>query len=212
MGITWDKAAIERIIAALLASHPGFTPDYRAMAVYFGQGATYDSIQYRFREYRKMAEAMTEGSPTSSRRGPNTPRTPRTTTSTTTTTPRTNTRGGVAKPAAKATPKTPSKHATPSKMRGGASAGDSIILDDDDDLFVKAEPSTLSRNPGLKIEQGSQHGFGIFSIKQEGESTETTTTIARAQESRQARAETVVDSQHGSTNIDDLFEDFEEVV
>ncbi|PGH06045.1 hypothetical protein GX51_02636 [Blastomyces parvus] len=63
MGITWDKNAIDRIIGALLAAHPGFNPNYKAIAGYFGQGATYDSIQGRFRTYHKMADKMREDNP-----------------------------------------------------------------------------------------------------------------------------------------------------
>ncbi|OAX84064.1 hypothetical protein ACJ72_01568 [Emergomyces africanus] len=66
MGITWNQKAIERIICALLAAHPRFTPDYASMAVHFGQGATYHSMQYRFREYRRIADSMRQETPGSS--------------------------------------------------------------------------------------------------------------------------------------------------
>ncbi|KAI9931486.1 hypothetical protein ASPWEDRAFT_169669 [Aspergillus wentii DTO 134E9] len=81
--------ATDRLIAALIAAHPGLKIDYAAIAAMFGQDATYDAVEGRFRRYRKMADdlrsdARTRGiaidAPSRSRAAatPRTPRTPRT--------------------------------------------------------------------------------------------------------------------------------------
>ncbi|PGH17703.1 hypothetical protein AJ80_04711 [Polytolypa hystricis UAMH7299] len=154
MGITWNQEAIERIVAALLAAHPGLQPNYKAMAIYFGQGATYDSMQGRFRGYRKVADTMREEHP-----NVDTTMTPRRSTSTTTgTSMGTGTRtpsssrvrnGRVTKPsttkAANSARKTGAD--TPSKTgRGGRgnSVLDSIMVDDEKVSFF-ANSTTNTR-------------------------------------------------------------------
>src|SRR5215471_18056158 len=105
------------------------------MAQYFGQGATYDSIQGRFREYRKVAAKMQSGgSPHtagggSGRDSASNPATPRS-----------STRNGVTKSSAKRRthaagardPVTPSKKGK-GKSKNGSSVMESILLDDDGD-------------------------------------------------------------------------------
>ncbi|RHZ65663.1 uncharacterized protein CDV56_107548 [Aspergillus thermomutatus] len=97
--VNWKaNESTERLIAVLVAAHPGLKLEYQAMATLFGQGATYDAIEGRFRRYRKMAdeikaEALSRGI-TELPRGRNsttgnrsvTPRTPR------------GPRGGITKP------------------------------------------------------------------------------------------------------------------
>ncbi|PGH33823.1 hypothetical protein GX50_03392 [[Emmonsia] crescens] len=128
MGINWDKKAIERIIGALLAAHPGFTPDYTTMAVHFGQGATYDSMQGRFREYRKIAQSMRQDNP-----GLATSRTP---------VRHTPGSGRVSKPSSTAknrrmqTPLTPTKSG---KVKAENSIFDAILIDEGSDCFIKRD-------------------------------------------------------------------------
>ncbi|PGH18810.1 hypothetical protein AJ79_00223 [Helicocarpus griseus UAMH5409] len=132
MGITWDKKAIEHIIGALLAAHPGFVPEYKTMALYFGNGATYDSMQGRFREYRKIAERMRQenpgavGSETPVRRNPSTPGS-----------------GRVTKPTSTAknrriqgNPTTPTKSV---KGKRGVGMMGAILLDGENDSLIKSE-------------------------------------------------------------------------
>ncbi|KLJ06307.1 hypothetical protein EMPG_10291 [Blastomyces silverae] len=128
MGITWDKKAIERIIGALLAAHPGFTPNYSAIAAYFGQSATYDSIQGRFRAYHKVAEEMRRDNPE-----PAGSRTP---------VRRTTGNGRVSKPSS--TPKgrrtlaplTPTKSGK-TKLENGVL--EAILIDEGSDCFIKRD-------------------------------------------------------------------------
>ncbi|KAE8318674.1 hypothetical protein BDV41DRAFT_571597 [Aspergillus transmontanensis] len=59
MVVNWkNHESIDRLIASLLAAHPDLKLDYHAMALFFGQGATYDSIEGRFRRYRKIADEL----------------------------------------------------------------------------------------------------------------------------------------------------------
>ncbi|OGM45708.1 hypothetical protein ABOM_005404 [Aspergillus bombycis] len=80
MVVNWkNHESTDRLVASLLAAHPDLkvafvlflirlhcTPsinfqkqlDYHAMALVFGQGATYDSIEGRFRRYRKIADEL----------------------------------------------------------------------------------------------------------------------------------------------------------
>ncbi|OJD15675.1 hypothetical protein AJ78_04093 [Emergomyces pasteurianus Ep9510] len=128
MGIAWNKAAIERIIGALLASHPGFTPNYKTMAVHFGQGATYDSIQGRFREYRRIAKIMRQDNP-----GPSSSRAP---------VGRNIGSGRVSKPGSTArghrtqTPLTPTKYA---KVKVENSVLDDLLIDEGSAGFIKGD-------------------------------------------------------------------------
>ncbi|KKK18576.1 hypothetical protein ARAM_005725 [Aspergillus rambellii] len=77
--VNWKASEnIDRLIAVLIAAHPNFKVpststmgaaaitgqsdifqlEYQAMATLFGQGATYDAIEGRFRKYRKMADEL----------------------------------------------------------------------------------------------------------------------------------------------------------
>ncbi|KAL4943880.1 hypothetical protein BDV06DRAFT_220839 [Aspergillus oleicola] len=56
--VSWTAENNTRLIAALLAANPGIKLDYNAIAAMFGQGTTYDTIEYRFRIYRKAAEKL----------------------------------------------------------------------------------------------------------------------------------------------------------
>ncbi|KAF3918975.1 hypothetical protein ABW20_dc0108818 [Dactylellina cionopaga] len=55
MPITWSSENYVKLLAAVLAAHPEFKPDYRNIAVYFGEGATYDAIQGCMRPIKKKA-------------------------------------------------------------------------------------------------------------------------------------------------------------
>ncbi|KMU73892.1 hypothetical protein CISG_03870 [Coccidioides immitis RMSCC 3703] len=188
MPVVWTKDALERLIAALLASHPGFTPDYRAMAVYFGQGATYDSLQHRFREYRRMAESMTERTPrrnNNCRAGgvPSTPRTAR------------------APNTATLEPIVAVEWQSP-MIGKGASIEHSILLDDDDDddgsHFIKNERGATPIKAAPKAEPHETSScFNIVGLKQEDDVfTETAAADSSStaeKRARQPRAETVTD-------------------
>ncbi|KAL4949645.1 hypothetical protein BDW69DRAFT_188092 [Aspergillus filifer] len=84
--VNWTAESTTRLVAALIAANPSIKLDYNATAAIFGQGATYDTIEYRFRTYRKMAEklkaeAIKNGVSLDKiprgRQGTGTPRTPR---------------------------------------------------------------------------------------------------------------------------------------
>ncbi|EGD92683.1 hypothetical protein TESG_00255 [Trichophyton tonsurans CBS 112818] len=152
--VTWDKANIERLVAALLAAHPGFTPDYSTMAVYFGQGATYDAIHGQFRRFRQDANKM-RGS--ASGTVPSTPSRRRNAASST---PRSG-RGAITKSAsAKKSNYNNSNMETPTKKRElkmDSNKDDPIILDDDEEdvttPLVKHEMSEVKHeNPVIKEE------------------------------------------------------------
>ncbi|MCJ1397943.1 hypothetical protein MMC11_001139 [Xylographa trunciseda] len=56
----WQSAeAYKRLLAAIVAAHPDKKLlDYRRIATYFGDGATYDSIEGQFRKIRTEAAIM----------------------------------------------------------------------------------------------------------------------------------------------------------
>ncbi|KAF7118533.1 hypothetical protein CNMCM5793_008063 [Aspergillus hiratsukae] len=57
--VNWKaNESTDHLIAVLIAAHPGLKLEYQAMATLFGQGATYDAIEGRFRRYRKMADEV----------------------------------------------------------------------------------------------------------------------------------------------------------
>ncbi|KAL4960318.1 uncharacterized protein BDV14DRAFT_204848 [Aspergillus stella-maris] len=56
--VNWTAENTTRLVAALIAANPGIKLDYNATAAIFGQGATYDTMEYRFRTYRKLAEKL----------------------------------------------------------------------------------------------------------------------------------------------------------
>ncbi|OAL69412.1 hypothetical protein A7D00_6531 [Trichophyton violaceum] len=152
--VTWDKANIERLIAALLAAHPDFSPDYRKMAVYFGQGATYDSINGQFRRFRQDANKM-RGSESGT-----VPSTPSRRRNVASSTPRSG-RGAITKSGSAKKPNySNSNIETPTKKRESkmdSNKDDPIILDDDEESvttpLVKHEMSEVKHeNPVIKEE------------------------------------------------------------
>ena len=131
------------------------------MAAYFGQGATYDSIEGRFRAYRKTAKEMRDEVPRSQipttprRRGPATPRTAN---------------GRVTKPSSstkKQHKSLPADSETPTKKgkTNNANVAQAIVLDEDCDVTVKNEGYNPVRDmtdntygnggPTTKREQGT---------------------------------------------------------
>ncbi|KAJ5989245.1 hypothetical protein N7481_004455 [Penicillium waksmanii] len=48
----------KRLIAALLAAHNGIKLDYNAIAKMYGEGANYNTMEHKFRVYRKDAEVL----------------------------------------------------------------------------------------------------------------------------------------------------------
>ncbi|RHZ72344.1 hypothetical protein CDV55_104374 [Aspergillus turcosus] len=177
--VNWKaNESTDRLIAVLIAAHPGLkvstsspphklqahSPqlEYQAMATLFGQGATYDAIEGRFRRYRKMAdevkaEALSKGI-TELPRGRNgttgsssgTPRTPR------------GPRGGITKPSSSSGTGRSRKStvsqvlSTPTKRgRGGGSGNnnnngmsfmEAIFLDDalsEEDTKMKSEAAEI---------------------------------------------------------------------
>lgn len=58
MPIDWNNIeSLERLLAAVYAASPQ-NPNYRLIATYYGEGATYDSIEGRFRRIRPLADTM----------------------------------------------------------------------------------------------------------------------------------------------------------
>ncbi|KAF7586560.1 hypothetical protein BBP40_008659 [Aspergillus hancockii] len=154
--VNWKNVeSTDRLIASLLAAHPGWKPDYYAMALMFGQGATYDSIEARFRRYRKIAdelkdEARSKGteipkyagrSPGSSASTPRTPRGPR---------------SGITKRVLASSgngKKDPGQAQTPTKKKGkrGMSLMDAISVDDgttEEESMIKPEDSGIVSDGG----------------------------------------------------------------
>ncbi|KAJ5167704.1 uncharacterized protein N7482_003298 [Penicillium canariense] len=80
------KVDLERVIAAMLAAQPNMRLNYGEIAKMYGGNANYNSMEHRFRAWRKMAENLrvTAGAgtpqqnPQTHARPPRTPRTPRT--------------------------------------------------------------------------------------------------------------------------------------
>ncbi|KAI5787241.1 hypothetical protein EDC01DRAFT_179335 [Geopyxis carbonaria] len=60
---TWTPEKSERLLAATLAAHPELKPNYRAIAAHFGDGATLNTIDWRFRSVKKMAKEMASAGP-----------------------------------------------------------------------------------------------------------------------------------------------------
>ncbi|KAL4907444.1 hypothetical protein BDW74DRAFT_176209 [Aspergillus multicolor] len=77
--VNWkDPASNQRLMAASVAANTS-RPDYKLIATYFGQGATYDAIEKRYRQLNKMAdqlhaEANKEGRLAAASRATRTPR------------------------------------------------------------------------------------------------------------------------------------------
>ncbi|RAH62089.1 hypothetical protein BO85DRAFT_516635 [Aspergillus piperis CBS 112811] len=57
--VNWKQPeSADRLCAALVVAHPSLKLDYNAIATYFGQGATYDAIQNRFRKVHSFADQL----------------------------------------------------------------------------------------------------------------------------------------------------------
>ncbi|KAE8341216.1 hypothetical protein BDV24DRAFT_163643 [Aspergillus arachidicola] len=183
MVVNWkNHESIDRLIASLLAAHPDLKLDYHAMALFFGQGATYDSIEGRFRRYRKIADELRDEAHsrgitdiprnagrnyTAGRSATSTPRTPRGTRGITKSTP--------------SSSRSRNYHQTPTKRKTkpGRSVMDAIYVDDvdtDEESKIKTEiPSVPSDSgeddvkvvdsPSIKIkkERVEHNMAGLFS-------------------------------------------------
>ncbi|EAW08474.1 uncharacterized protein ACLA_032090 [Aspergillus clavatus NRRL 1] len=172
--VNWKTTeSTDRLIAALIAANPGLKLEYQAMATLFGQGATYDAIEGRFRRYRKMADelrssALSRGI-TELPRGRNgtasassTPRTPR------------GPRGGITKPGSasstgrsrkggvKDVPGTPSRRGA---GRAGLSLMDAIFVDAEaeeevEEVKVKVKNEAAEILSGFVVGGGAVRGYG----------------------------------------------------
>jgi len=58
MVISWSADRYKKLFAAVLAAHPEIKLNYKEVAVYFGEGATYDSIECRMRDIKKHAKQL----------------------------------------------------------------------------------------------------------------------------------------------------------
>ncbi|KAK6534342.1 hypothetical protein TWF281_005665 [Arthrobotrys megalospora] len=58
MPISWSSDNYVKLLAALLAAHPELKPNYEKIAIYFGDGATYDAIQGCMRRVRTKADEL----------------------------------------------------------------------------------------------------------------------------------------------------------
>ncbi|KAH0610770.1 uncharacterized protein H6S33_011197 [Morchella sextelata] len=56
--ITWTAEKYQRLLAATIAAHPEIKINYNHVAAMFGEGATYDSIETRFRNVKKEAKIL----------------------------------------------------------------------------------------------------------------------------------------------------------
>jgi hypothetical protein len=60
MPITWTAEKYQKLLSAVIAAHPQFKLNYREIAVYFGESATYDAIEGCFRPIKKRAAQLRE--------------------------------------------------------------------------------------------------------------------------------------------------------
>jgi len=58
--IVWNSANYVKLLAAVLAAHPELKPKYAQIAVFFGEGTTYDAIEGCMRPIRRRAQALRE--------------------------------------------------------------------------------------------------------------------------------------------------------
>ncbi|KAJ5390878.1 uncharacterized protein N7496_001946 [Penicillium cataractarum] len=129
------KVEPERVIAALIAANPKMRLDYGGIAQMYGLGAKYNTMEHKFRAWRKLAETLRvaageEGPLTQPQTAPRTPRTP-------------NTRGKKATPASKkATPTAKNKvdkDTKDVKAADTAEAEDVVDISSDDDTPIKVK-------------------------------------------------------------------------
>ncbi|PKY04743.1 hypothetical protein P168DRAFT_281120 [Aspergillus campestris IBT 28561] len=179
--VNWKAPeSLDRLVGALIAAHPGLKLDYQAMAVYFGQGSTYDAIEGRFRRFRKVAEELkTEAAgrgittlPRGRNSGPRTPRTPG---------------GGISKPSSSGRSTARAKNKglaavldTPTKKGGraqshGQSVMNAILVGDsasEDENNIKTEGvdflSGLTRNEKRDSEPAALHPIKFESSNANG--------------------------------------------
>ncbi|GLA61672.1 hypothetical protein AtubIFM56815_002531 [Aspergillus tubingensis] len=163
--VNWKQPeSADRLCAALVVAHPSLKLDYNAIATYFGQGATYDAIQNRFRKVHSFAdqlrqEAIERGitdlpvakarkSTTGSIASP-APRTPRMG------------RNGIQKPVSSSSsrrrpaPRTPANLITPTRSGAGSSKAGQSIMDAislEDDML---DDDKTDMKPPLKAESRS---------------------------------------------------------
>ncbi|KAF3387075.1 hypothetical protein F1880_001265 [Penicillium rolfsii] len=74
------KVDPERVIAAIIAANPKMRLDYGTIARMYGEGAKYNTMEHKFRAWRKQAEILraTDGDGSPQVQAQATPRTPRT--------------------------------------------------------------------------------------------------------------------------------------
>lgn len=185
--VNWKNSeSNDRLFAAVIAAHPGLkvlpphsyrqtdSPtnepqlDYQAMATYFGQGATYDAIEGRFRRYRKMAEDLkTEARdrgivhvPRGRGSGVTTPRTPRTGRGITKNTSSSKSK----KDANRSNLTSPSRRGAARSTHAGMSSLDAICLDgntsDEDERKADKEPEVKSETSAILWGQGGAAALG----------------------------------------------------
>ncbi|KAE8165579.1 hypothetical protein BDV40DRAFT_297285 [Aspergillus tamarii] len=205
MVVNWkNHESTERLIGSLLAAHPDLKLDYHAMAVMFGQGATYDSIESRFRRYRKAADELRDEahgrgisdiprnagrSYSSGRSTTSTPRTPRAR------------RGGITK-STPSSSRTRNYRQTPTKQntKPGTAVMDAIYVNDvdteDEESKVKPEIHDVLSDSGeedvkiidspiinsikIKKERAEHNMAGVFSTmisKKEEETSDFVTSV-----------------------------------
>ncbi|KAK6502987.1 hypothetical protein TWF481_008023 [Arthrobotrys musiformis] len=58
MPISWSADNYVKLLSAILAAHPNFKPNYHNIAIYVGDGATYDAIQGCMRRMKNKAEDL----------------------------------------------------------------------------------------------------------------------------------------------------------
>ncbi|KAK2746193.1 hypothetical protein FQN57_003315 [Myotisia sp. PD_48] len=129
----------------MFAAHPELVPDYRKMAVFFGQDATYDAIFNQFKKYRREASNM--------RGGNSVPTTPSKRTAVKS--------GRVTKPGSAkkksqdgmtSAPSTPSKQTAKREIVDQKPPPFTIVLDDDDDT-VKCKDEEDIKDSDIKAWQ-----------------------------------------------------------
>ncbi|GAD97992.1 hypothetical protein NFIA_022310 [Paecilomyces variotii No. 5] len=200
--VNWKSAdATERLIGAIIAAHPSLKLDYSGMALMYGRGASYDSIEGQFRKYRKQAEQLkTEASangvtlPPRGRGNGGTPRTPRG--------PR-GARNGVTKSTPSSSKgKTQQSNldakvlCTPSRKMGsrGQNAIEAIDLDDDSDM------SMFNINTPVKIKSEKIESASSFTDNYKTESSAVLSSIENVKDEKDKQAESVFDMKQDRVN------------
>ncbi|KAF8245751.1 hypothetical protein K440DRAFT_633017 [Wilcoxina mikolae CBS 423.85] len=56
--VVWTAEKYQRLLAATIAAHPGMKLNYHAIATIFGEGATYDTIETRFRTVKATGKQL----------------------------------------------------------------------------------------------------------------------------------------------------------